>query len=133
MNEKEIVGVPDIPPLTVKKWLKTTEKQPLSSVLKNIPALNIFYQSMRILERGSKISLTANSDSSPLVLFQLFITKAHLNVIAIHTNSNITTKRAQDVHQKNQKVGDDRSEYIEEETRDKEQFEKREGNVEPKK
>ncbi len=69
VNEKEIAGVPDVPPPAVKKRLKTTEKPPLSSALKNVPALNSGYQPMRILERGSEISLAANSDSSALGLF----------------------------------------------------------------
>lgn len=123
VNEKEIAGVPDVPPPAVKKRLKTTEKQSLSSALKNVPALNPGYQPMRILERSSEILLAANSDSSPLGLFQLFITEAHLALIPIHTNLNAATKRAQDVHQEEQKSGDDRSEYSGEETGGEEQFE----------
>ena len=44
MNEKEIAGMPDVPPPAVKKRLKTTEKRPLSSALKNVPTLNPGYQ-----------------------------------------------------------------------------------------
>lgn len=133
VNGKEIAGVPDVPPPAVKKRLKTTEKRSLSSALKNVPALNPGYQPMQILERSSETSLAANSDFSPLGLFQLFITEAHLALIAIHTNLNAATKRAQDVYQEEQKSDDDRSEYSEEEAEGKEQFEGREGNDGPKK
>ena len=57
----------------------------------------------------------------------------HLALIAIHTNFNAATKRAQDVHQEEQKSGDDRSEYSEEEAGGEAQFEGEEGNVGPKK
>lgn len=133
VNEKEIAGVPDVPPPTVKKRLKTTEKRPLSSALKNISTFNPSYQSMQFFEQSSEILLAANSDSSPLGLFQLFITVAHLALIAIHTNLNAATKRAQDVYQEEQNSGDDRSEYSEEEAGGKEQFEGSEENSGPKK
>ena len=104
MNEKEIARVPDLPPPAVKKRLNTTEKQPLSSTLKKILAFNPDYQPRRILERGLEIWLAANSDSSPLGLFQLFITEGHLALIAIHINFNTAKKGAQDVHWKNRKL-----------------------------
>lgn len=103
--------------------IRTTFAWPeFGTQLKNLPALNRSYQPMRILERGSKISLAANSDSSPLGLFQLFITEAYLALIAIHTSLNAATKGTQDVHQEEQKSGDDRSEYSEEEAGGGRQF-----------
>lgn len=103
--------------------IRTTFARPeLGTHLKNLPALNRSYQPMRILERRSEISLAANSDSSPLGLIQLFITEAYLALIAIHTSLNAATKGTQDVDQEEQKSGDDRSEYSEEEAGGGRQF-----------
>ena len=104
VNGKEIVRMPDVPLFAVKKSFKTTKKRPLSSALKNTSVFNLDHQPIRILERGSEISLAVNSYSSLLGLFQLFITKTHLALTAIHTNLNAVTKPAQDVYKKNQKL-----------------------------
>lgn len=86
VNEEKIAGVPDVPPLAAKKRPNNSKKRPLSEALKDVPSMIPAYRPMDIPERESKVLVPAELDISPLTLFNIFITNAHLDLISTHTN-----------------------------------------------
>ncbi len=113
--------------------LKTTQKQSLSSALQNVPFFHPCYQNMKVLERGLKILLAGNSDSSCLGLFQLFSAKTNQALIFIHINLDPATNQAPYLNKQNQKSRHENPEYMKKEVKGKEQFELRVENVDKKK
>lgn len=109
VNEEEIAGVPDVLPLAAKKRLNNTKKRPLSEALKDIPLMNPAYRPMDISERESKVLVPAESDISPLALFNIFITNAHFDLISTHTNISTEIKRTTVEEADNSQEEDDHS------------------------
>ena len=91
VNEEEVQGVSDTLPPVVKTQLK--RKRPISEVLDDVPACSSDYKPLSIPSRSSKPHIPATINS-PEAFFELFITPAHFQLIARHTNINAECKKA---------------------------------------
>ena len=91
VNEEEVQGVSDTLPPDVKTQLKC--KQPISEVLEDVPDCSSSYKPLSIPQQSSKSQIPANIKTSE-AFFELFITSAHFQTIAQHTNLNAEVRQA---------------------------------------
>ena len=91
VNEEEVQGVSDTLPPVVKSQLK--QKRPISEVLEDVPACSPLYKPLCIPQRPSRPHIPVHIQT-PEAFFALFITPAHFQTIAHHTNLNAEAKQA---------------------------------------
>ena len=91
VNEEEVHGVSDTLPPAVKTQLK--RKRSISEVLADVSACSSSYKPLSIPSRSSTTQIPPDINT-PESLFALFITPAHFQLIACHTNINGTCKQA---------------------------------------
>ena len=85
VNEKEIPGVSDASPLTIKQK-KINSKKSLQALLNDVPLCSD-YHPVSTHERPARSNLPSHVDASePIELYDLFVTKAHRRLLADHTN-----------------------------------------------